>query len=59
FGPLLFWVTIATTGDSRNAILSVVAFFILGALVLSRVKVAEGQRAARAGEADLISSPAT
>ena len=59
FGPLLFWVTIATTGNSRNAILSVVAFFILGALVLSRVKVAEGQRAARAGEADLISSPAT
>jgi UMF1 family MFS transporter len=59
FGPLLFWVTIATTGNSRNAILSVIAFFILGAFVLSRVKVAEGQRAARAGEAGLISSPAT
>ena len=59
FGPLLFWITIATTGNSRNAILSVIAFFIIGALVLSRVKVAEGQRAARAGEAGLISSPAT
>jgi UMF1 family MFS transporter len=58
FGPLLFWVTIATTGSSRNAILSVIAFFVLGALVLSRVKVAEGQRAARAGEGGLISSPA-
>jgi len=55
FGPLLFAVTIATTGNSRNAILSVIAFFILGALVLSRVNVAEGQRAARAGDAGLIS----
>lgn len=55
FGPLLFAVTIATTGNSRNAILSVIAFFILGAVVLSRVNVAEGQRAARAGDAGLIS----
>jgi len=55
FGPLLFAVTIATTGSSRNAILSVIAFFILGALVLSRVQVAEGQAAARAGDAGLIS----
>ena len=55
FGPLLFAVTIATTGNSRNAILSVIAFFILGALVLSRVKVAEGQAAARASDSGLIS----
>lgn len=58
-GPLLFWVTIATTGNSRNAILSVIVFFVLGALVLSRVKVDEGQRAARVGDAGLISSPTT
>ena len=55
FGPLLFWITIATTGNSRNAILSVIFFFAAGALILSRVKVAEGQQAARAGEEGLIS----
>ena len=55
FGPLLFWITIATTGNSRNAILSVIVFFAVGALILSRVKVAEGQQAARAGEEGLIS----
>jgi UMF1 family MFS transporter len=54
FGPLLFWVTIATTGNSRNAILSVIAFFAVGAVVLSRVKVDEGQKAARAADAGLI-----
>jgi MFS transporter, UMF1 family len=55
FGPLLFWVTIATTGSSRNAILSVIAFFAIGALVLSRVKVDEGQQAARAADVGLVS----
>ena len=55
FGPLLFWVTIATTGSSRNAILSVILFFVIGALILSRVKVTEGQQAARAGDEGLIS----
>jgi len=55
FGPLLFWVTIATTGSSRNAILSIILFFVIGALILSRVKVTEGQRAARAGDEGLIS----
>jgi UMF1 family MFS transporter len=58
FGPLLFWVTIATTGSSRNAILSVILFFVIGAIVLSRVKVDEGQRAAREGDTGLI-SPST
>ena len=55
FGPLLFWVTIATTGSSRNAILSVILFFALGALLLSRVRVSEGQEAARAADTGLIS----
>jgi UMF1 family MFS transporter len=58
FGPLLFWITIATTGNSRNAILSVILFFAIGAVVLSRVKVAEGQQAARAADEGLV-SPAT
>ena len=55
FGPLLFWVTIAMTGSSRNAILSVILFFAIGALLLSRVRVSEGQEAARAADEGLIS----
>jgi MFS transporter, UMF1 family len=57
FGPLLFWITIAATGNSRNAILSVILFFAVGALVLSRVRVEEGQQAARAGDAGLSPAP--
>jgi UMF1 family MFS transporter len=55
FGPLLFWVTIAMTGSSRNAILSVILFFAIGALILSRVRVSEGQEAARAADDGLVS----
>ena len=54
FGPLLFWITIATTGSSRNAILSVILFFAIGALVLSRVRVKEGQAAAREADTGLV-----
>ena len=53
FGPLLFDIAISTTGSSRNAILSVIVFFIVGAILLSRVNVAEGQRIAREREAAL------
>ena len=53
FGPLLFDIAISTTGSSRNAILSVIVFFIAGAILLSRVNVAEGQRIAREREAAL------
>jgi len=59
FGPLLFWVTIAMTGNSRNAILSVILFFAIGALLLSRVRVSEGQQAARAADEGLISVAAS
>jgi UMF1 family MFS transporter len=52
-GPLLFAITIERTGSSRNAILSVILFFIVGAAILSRVNVAEGQKTARDAEADL------
>ena len=47
FGPLIFAGAIAATGSSRNAILSVIGFFAVGAAVLWTVDVAEGQRAAR------------
>jgi UMF1 family MFS transporter len=50
FGPLIFAGTIAVTGSSRNAILSVILFFAAGALLLLRVNVSEGQRAAREAE---------
>jgi UMF1 family MFS transporter len=46
-GPAAFEMASRTTGSSRNAILSVVVFFIAGAAVLTLVDVREGQSAAR------------
>jgi UMF1 family MFS transporter len=43
FGPALFALSITLFGSSRVAILSVIAFFVLGALVLTRVDVAAGE----------------
>ncbi len=51
FGPLIFAGTIAATGSSRNAILSVIGFFAVGAAILARVDPEEGRRQARAAEA--------
>jgi UMF1 family MFS transporter len=51
FGPLIFAGTIAATGSSRNAILSIIGFFAVGAAILALVDVGEGQRAAREAEA--------
>jgi UMF1 family MFS transporter len=50
FGPLLFTAMIFLTGTSRAAILSVIAFFVLGGFLLSLVNVQEGQRIAREAE---------
>jgi UMF1 family MFS transporter len=50
FGPLIFAGTIAATGSSHNAILSVILFFAVGALLLWPVNVEEGQRIARAAD---------
>jgi UMF1 family MFS transporter len=44
WGPLLFAVVTNATGSGRPAILSVVALFALGLIVLSRVDVAEARR---------------
>ncbi len=55
FGPLIFAGTIAVTGSSRNAILSVIGFFALGGALLLLVDVAEGQRVAR--QAVLTATP--
>ncbi|HEY7612084.1 MAG TPA: MFS transporter [Gemmatimonadales bacterium] len=53
FGPLIFAGTIAATGSSRNAILSVIGFFAVGAALLALVDVQEGQRVARKVEAEV------
>ena len=50
FGPLIFAGTIAATGSSRNAILSVIGFFAIGAIVLAFVDIDEGRRAAAEAE---------
>jgi UMF1 family MFS transporter len=51
FGPAIFAAAIALTGSSRNAILSVIAFFVVGGLLLALVDVDEGERIAREAEA--------
>ncbi len=51
FGPLIFAGTIAATGSSRNAILSVIGFFAVGAAILARVDPEAGRREAQAGDA--------
>jgi UMF1 family MFS transporter len=47
-GPALFAASVTLFASSRAAVLSVVVFFILGALVLTRVDVAAGEAQARA-----------
>jgi MFS transporter, UMF1 family len=49
-GPLIFTLAIALTGSSRNAILSVLLFFIVGGVLLYFVDVDEGRRNAREEE---------
>lgn len=44
-GPAVFAI-VAGDGSSRTAILSLIVFFVTGMLVLAKVDVAEGQRAA-------------
>lgn len=50
FGPLLFALAIAITGESRLAIFSVIVFFIGGAVILSIVNVEDGRKVARQAE---------
>jgi len=50
-GPALFAWVVERSGTSRNAILSVLAFFVIGGAILLFVDVDEGRRAARAAEA--------
>ncbi len=50
-GPLVFAVVINRFQSSQLAILSVIVFFVVGGLLLTRVDVEEGERVARAAEA--------
>ena len=52
-GPAVFAGSIALFGSSRAAVLSVIVFFVLGAMVLSKVDVAAGEAEAAAAEARL------
>jgi UMF1 family MFS transporter len=47
FGPLLFGASVALFQSSRAAVLSVIVFFVAGAIVLSFVDVESGEAAAR------------
>jgi UMF1 family MFS transporter len=49
-GPAVFSVMIAISGSSRSAILAVIAFFVIGGVLLLLVDVEEGQRVAREAE---------
>ncbi len=46
FGPLAFTASIQLTGSSHYAILSVIAFFVIGGVLLAMVDVEAGQREA-------------
>ncbi len=52
-GPLVFTLMLGETESTRTAMLSVIVFFVAGILVLTRVDVAAGVRAAEAADADL------
>ncbi|MCK6579261.1 MAG: MFS transporter [Anaerolineae bacterium] len=53
-GPLLFALAVAAFGSSRPAIISLIAFFIVGGYLLTRVNIEEGQRLAREEDAALL-----
>ena len=50
FGPAIFSLMIVLTGSSRGAVLSVISFFVIGAVLLFMGDVEEGRRVAREAE---------
>jgi UMF1 family MFS transporter len=54
-GPILFAAAGAIFGSSRPAILSLIAFFIVGILILNFVDTDEGRRVAQADDEVLLS----
>jgi UMF1 family MFS transporter len=55
-GPLIFAAAVSAFGSSRPAVLSIIAFFIVGGWLLSRVNVEEGRQVAQAEDAALLST---
>ncbi len=53
-GPLLFAFAALTFGSSRPAILSLIALFVIGVVLLLRVDVAEGRQVAEAEDAAVL-----
>jgi UMF1 family MFS transporter len=53
-GPLVFAFAATTFGSSRPAILTLIAFFVIGGYLLTRVDVEEGRRVAKAEDALLL-----
>nr|WP_037733173.1 MFS transporter [Streptomyces megasporus] len=53
-GPLVFGLTYQLTGSYRDAIISLVIFFVLGFVLLTRVPVGRAMAAVRAAEPDRI-----
>jgi UMF1 family MFS transporter len=51
FGPLVFGVVSQLAGASRLSILSIIIFFVVGGLLLTRVDEEEGRRIAREEDA--------
>jgi UMF1 family MFS transporter len=54
-GPLLFALAARSFGSSRPAILSIIAFFLIGGFLLTRVNVEAGRKAAQAEDQALLS----
>jgi len=57
-GPIIFAAVAASSGSSRPAVLSIVAFFLVGGYLLTRVNVPEGRRRAAEEDAELLGSQA-
>ena len=55
-GPLVFARVSQLAGSSRLSILSLIVFFVGGMILLSRVDIEEGRRAAQAEDAALLSA---
>jgi UMF1 family MFS transporter len=53
-GPLLFALAATSFDSSRPAVLSIIAFFIIGGYLLTRVNVEEGRRVARLEDAAIM-----
>jgi MFS-type transporter involved in bile tolerance (Atg22 family) len=51
---LVFAFAVATFGNSRPAVLSIIIFFFVGGYLLTRVNVEEGRRVAQAEDTAIL-----